>query len=80
MEQDFKFIPAAGEQKRKAFDKLLLEKIPGISQGEIEHFREAICGKVNAGIVSSGVLAPAYDSTKDTADVVGATTVQPAQK
>lgn len=69
-EQKFKFIPQAGEQKRKEFDKLLVEKIPGISQEELDHFREAICGKINAGVISSGILAPAFNPSTDSADVV----------
>jgi hypothetical protein len=86
VEQQFKFIPQAGGQKAKAFDKLLTEKIPGISQEELDHFREAIVGKVNAGIVSSGILAPAFAERKDIADVATAqstpapTEAQPAQK
>ncbi|MBV4447732.1 hypothetical protein KM799_14100 [Clostridium tyrobutyricum] len=72
VEQKFRFIPDVGKQKADEFNKLLVEKIPGISQEEMDHFREAICGKINAGIVSSGILAPAFDATKDTADVVQA--------
>jgi len=86
VEQQFKFIPNAGEQKRKEFDKLLTEKIPGISQEELDHFRETICGKVNAEINNSGILAPAFTEGKDIADVATAqsitvpTEAQPAQK
>ena len=75
VEQKFKFIPAAGEQKRKAFDKLLVEKVPGISQEELDHFREAIVGKVNSEIKNSDILAPAFTEGKDIADIV-----QPVQK
>lgn len=83
VEQQFKFVPQAGEQKKQEFDKLLVEKIPGISQEELDHFRETICGKVNAGVISSGILAPAYDGVKDTADVTtvaNTAPVQPVQK
>lgn len=69
VEQQFKFIPQAGEQKMKEFDKLLIEKIPGISQEDLDHFRETICGKVNAEVKSSQILAPAFDNTKDIADI-----------
>ena len=72
-EQKFKFIPAAGEQKRKEFDKLLVEKIPGISQEELNHFREAICGKINTEIKDAKLLAPAFNSSTDSADVVNQT-------
>lgn len=69
VEQQFKFIPQAGEQKRKEFDKMLVEKVPGISQEELDHFRETICGKINSEIKDSKILAPAFDRTKDIADV-----------
>lgn len=70
VEQKFKFIPQAREQKRKEFDKLLVEKIPGISQEELNHFREAICGKINTEIKDAKLLAPAFNSSTDSADVV----------
>nr|DAI90575.1 MAG TPA: holin [Caudoviricetes sp.] len=79
VEQQFKFIPQAGEQKAKEFDKLLTEKIPGISQEELDHFREAIVGKVNAEVKNSGILAPAYDETKDIADVATTATLDGAK-
>ncbi|MFC0906370.1 hypothetical protein ACFHWD_16975 [Clostridium sp. MT-14] len=86
VEQQFKFIPNAGEQKRKEFDKLLTEKIPGISQEELDHFRETICGKINAEVKGSGILAPAFAEGKDIADVATAqsttapASTQPVQK
>lgn len=70
IEQKFKFIPQAGEQKRKEFDKLLVKKIPGISQEELDHFREAICGKINTEVKEAQLLAPAFNSSTDSADVV----------
>ncbi|WP_190285320.1 hypothetical protein [Clostridium sp. JN-1] len=70
VEQQFKFIPQAGEQKKKEFNKLLTGKIPGISQEELDHFRETICGKVNSEFKSANILAPAYDENKDVADVM----------
>ncbi|ADK16155.1 hypothetical protein [Clostridium ljungdahlii] len=76
VEQQFKFIPQAGEQKKNKFDKLLVEKIPGISQEELDHFRETICGKINSEVVASKILTPAFDQSKDVADVVGATKLQ----
>ena len=85
VEQQFKFIPQAGEQKRKEFDKLLIEKIPGISQEELNHFRETICGKVNSEVKSSQILAPAFDASKDVSDIVDTIksqkeTITPVQK
>ncbi|WP_217301976.1 hypothetical protein [Clostridium sp. 001] len=69
VEQQFKFIPQAGEQKKKKFDKLLVEKIPGISQEELDHFRETICGKINSEVVAGKILTPAFIEGKDLADV-----------
>ncbi|OAA91281.1 hypothetical protein [Clostridium ljungdahlii] len=82
VEQQFKFIPQAGEQKKKAFDKLLVEKIPGISQEELDHFRETICGKINSEFKDSKLLAPAFDESKDVSDVMDVnkkTTLNPKQ-
>ena len=75
VEQQFKFIPHAGKQKAAEFDKLLTEKVHGITQEELDHFREAIVGKVNTEVKSSNILAPAFVDGKDVADVA-----QPAQK
>lgn len=75
-EQQFRFTPQAGEQKKKEFDKMLIEKIPGISQEELDHFRETICGKINSEIKDSKILAPAFDETKDIADVKDINNVQ----
>jgi len=70
VEQQFRFIPDAGKQKAAEFDKLLVKKIPGISQDDLTHFKEAICGKINSEVKDSQILAPAYDETKDNDDVV----------
>lgn len=69
VEQQFRFTPQTGEEKKKEFDKLLIEKVPGISQEELDHFRETICGKINSEVKDSQILAPAFDGTKDIADV-----------
>jgi hypothetical protein len=67
-EQAFKFIPGAGSLKADMFDKLLLNKVPGLTQDEINHFREAIAGEVTTQLSVSQILAPAYDQSKDEAD------------
>ena len=69
VEQEFKFIPAAADLKRQLFYKLLLSKVSGLTQDEINHFREAICGEINTQIKSTNVLAPAYNPSTDNADV-----------
>ncbi|AGY75330.1 hypothetical protein [Clostridium autoethanogenum] len=55
---------------------MLGEKIPGIYQEELNHFRETICGKINSEVIANKILAPAFDESKDVADVVGATKIQ----
>ena len=69
VEQEFKFIPAAADLKRQLFDKLLLSKVSGLTQDEINHFREAICGEINTQLKSTNILAPAYDPSADKSDV-----------
>lgn len=69
LEQQFKFIPSAGALKAAAFDKLLLNKVPGLTQDEIDHFRESVVGEFNTQINKTNLLAPAYDPSKDEADV-----------
>ena len=72
VEQLFKFIPAAGEQKRKMFDSELIKKIPTLTQEELNHFREAIVGEINNQIKQSQILQPAeiYDPQKEIVDPV----------
>lgn len=43
-----KYIVGLIDDKKKEFDKLLLEKIPSLTQEEIDSTREAICGKINS--------------------------------
>ena len=67
--QIFKFIPSAGRLKATMFDKLLLAKFPGLTQIELDHFRESIVGELNSQLTSTQLLAPAYNPTKHEADV-----------
>ncbi|MBV4440190.1 hypothetical protein [Clostridium tyrobutyricum] len=75
VEQKFRFITDAGKQKADEFNELLVEKIPGISQEEMDHFRETICGKINSKVKDSKILAPAFDKNREIADVVDINTV-----
>lgn len=43
-----KYISGLIQDKKAEFDKLLLEKIPTLTQEEIDSTREAICGKINS--------------------------------
>lgn len=59
VEQQFKLIPNSGQQKADMFNKLLLNKVPGLTQDEIDHFREAVVGEVNLQLNKTGLLDPA---------------------
>lgn len=59
VEQEFKGQIGVSEEKLKAFDKYLAEKIPCISQEDIQHFRESITGDANKKLLESGVVKPA---------------------
>ncbi|GAA0723365.1 hypothetical protein GCM10008905_15910 [Clostridium malenominatum] len=70
VEQQFKFIPQAGEEKKKLFDELLLKQIPQLSKEELEHFREAIVGEINIQLKDSKLFdpAPLFNNLKDEGD------------
>ncbi len=55
VEQQLKKAP--GTWKKAEFDKRLLAKVPGLTQEELDHFREAVIGKVKASAVK--LLEPA---------------------
>jgi hypothetical protein len=59
VEQEFKGKIGVSEDKLKTFDKYIAEKIPGISQEDIQHFRESITGDANKKLIESGVVKPA---------------------
>lgn len=54
---------------RREFDKLLVERIPGISKGSL-----TIYGKINTEVKDTQLLAPEFIEGKDLADVVTTTT------
>jgi hypothetical protein len=66
VEQEFKGQIGVSGDKLQAFDKYLAQKIPGISQEDIQHFREAITGDANSKLLESGVIKPA-DTQKSAA-------------
>lgn len=43
-----KYITGLITDKKEEFDRLLLEKVPTLTQEEIDSTREAICGKINS--------------------------------
>lgn len=47
VEQQYKNVPDMANAKRIVFDQLLLNKVPGLTQVELDHLRESICGAVN---------------------------------
>lgn len=66
VEQQFKSNPQAGDQKAEEFNKLILSKIPGLTQEEIDHFREAIVGEINSQLNKTKLLEPAKISNETT--------------
>lgn len=71
VEQQYKFIPAAGDDKKKVFNEMLLQRIPGLKQEDLDHFREAVVGEINMQLKQSDLLnsAPKFDPNVDEADV-----------
>ncbi|MEW9093818.1 MAG: hypothetical protein AB2417_01945 [Clostridiaceae bacterium] len=70
VEQQFKYMPQTGTEKKKIFDQLLLNQIPSLSQEELDHFREAIVGEINTQLKNSKLLeeAPIFNPKIDEAD------------
>ena len=66
VEQQFKLMPKSGKQKADMFNQMLLSKVPGLTQEEIEHFREAIVGEINLQLSKSALLDPAASTKQDT--------------
>lgn len=58
VEQQFRFIPQAGKEKKDKFDKMLLEKIPSLKQEDLSHFREAVVGEINNQIEQAKLFEP----------------------
>jgi hypothetical protein len=44
VEQQFKGAP--GQEKAKAFDEIISQRVPGLEEEDIKHFREAVVGKI----------------------------------
>jgi hypothetical protein len=59
VEQSFSGLSGMGEQKRKLFDNLLLQRMPNLTQQELDHFREGIVGELNHQLNQSQLLGPA---------------------
>lgn len=62
VEQQFKTIPQCGQQKADIFNKVLLDKVPGLTQEELDHFREAIVGEINSQLNKTKLFNPAQSS------------------
>ncbi len=62
VEQQFKSMPKSGQQKADMFNNMLFNKVPGLTQDEIDHFREAVVGEVNLQLNKTGLLDPAASS------------------
>ena len=58
VEQNFKGVSSIPNEKRKVFEDLIKQKIPYITQEEIDYFRESVVGKINQEIKKSKLLEP----------------------
>ena len=56
VEQEFKGKENVAQEKLKAFNKYLLQKIPGLTEEQLNHFRESVVGTVNNAIEETGIL------------------------
>lgn len=56
VEQEFKGKENVAQDKLKAFNKYLLQKIPGLTEEQLNHFRESVVGTVNNAIEETGIL------------------------
>lgn len=66
VEQEFRNF--SGSEKKIEFDKRLLIKIPGLSQEDLDHFREYVVGKIKGlatTLVEKPCLPPIIDLSKD---------------
>lgn len=68
VEQQFKDQLNAADEKRKAFDALILKKIPYLTQDEIDHFRESVVGEINNQLKNSGLLNAAKSLQSSSTD------------
>lgn len=70
VEQQFRFIPQAGSQKKEMFDDMLLKKIPQLKQQDLDYFREAIVGEINKQLEQSKIFEsiPLFNPEEDEAD------------
>jgi len=48
VEQQYKGVENMANAKMLLFNQKLLEKVPGLTQSEIDHLRESICGAINS--------------------------------
>ncbi|MCR1934009.1 phage holin family protein [Clostridium tepidum] len=58
VEQEYKDVPKCSKEKAEKFDKMLMEKIPTLTQEDLNHFREAIVGEINSQIAKAKLLEP----------------------
>jgi hypothetical protein len=59
VEQQYRFIPDAGKEKAKLFNKLIQEKVPGIKEEDMKLLRETVVGEINTQLQSAKLFEPA---------------------
>ncbi|RII34293.1 hypothetical protein D2A34_14175 [Clostridium chromiireducens] len=61
VEEEFRGQIGVSMLKSQAFDKYLLERIPGLTQEQIDHFRQSVVGYVNNVVKESNILDSATE-------------------
>ncbi len=56
VEQKFKNIVGKSQEKREEFDKLIVQKLPWLSESDIELLRESIVGEINKSIKQNSLF------------------------
>lgn len=75
VEQNFPGMSGMADQKRKMFDSMLLQKMPRLTQQELDHFREGIIGELNHELKQTNLLGSAPAANTETATMAQATQI-----
>lgn len=65
VEEEFRGQVDVSMLKIQAFDKYLLARIPGLTQEQIEHFRQSVVGDINNVVKGSTILDSATEVTAE---------------
>lgn len=62
VEENFKGLSGISDEKMKAFETSITKLIPEITEDEIEHVRQSICGEINNCVKDYGLLGNAEEN------------------